>query len=67
MQQITKKGPLQELSTERSNFRFDINEAANRDAQKALMNKSIMDQLSIQEGSTPKSRLPRKLQEKTRK
>ena len=67
--QSVKKIKQKELSTERSNFVFDINEAAEKEAQQSMMNKSIMDQLHAQEmmASTPKSRLPRKLQERERK
>lgn len=70
MQPVHKKSSSKpkELSTERTNFKFDINEAANREAEKARMNKSIMNQLQEQEmATTPKSRLPRKLQERERK
>ena len=67
MQPMPKKSQLTELSTKPSKFKFDINEAANREAHNAIMNKSIMSQLQSQHVATPKSKLPRKLHERERK
>ena len=67
IQPAPKKNQLKMLSTARSNFKFDVNEAANKEAHQAIMNQSIMSQLQTQEVATPKSKLPRKLQEKERK
>ena len=62
------QGPLRELSTTPSGFKFDIGEAEARDAQIQQKNISILNQLQEQhQNKSPSARLPKKLMDQRKK